>query len=252
MRPPNSYVICTSPRSGSTLLCRLLREVGNAGFPESHFHAPSLEKWLGHYGLGQTEFSTRQDALKAVLKSAQERGRGASDIFGLRLQRHSFDFFIEQLCVLYPSLPNDNSRIDAAFGKTLFVHLTRENKLDQAISYVKAKQSGLWHMAPDGTELERLSEPKEPIYDATAIAAQLALSEQMETDWKAWFAKEQIKPMQVTYGELSAAPYATLGRILKALGLESGTRDEVTPPVAKMADATNREWAKRFRSETRS
>ncbi len=136
------------------------------------------------------------------------------------------------------------------FGKTLFVHLTRENRLDQAISYVKAKQSGLWHMAPDGTELERLSEPKEPVYDATAIAAQFALSEQMETEWKAWFSKEKIKPLRVTYGELSAAPYATLGRVLKALGLKSEPRDEVTPPVAKLADATNQEWAERFLLET--
>jgi len=250
MKLYNSYMICTSPRSGSTLLCRLLREAGNAGFPESHFHAPSLEKWLGDYGFRNDEFSTRQDALKAVFKSAHEHGKGASGVFGLRLQRHSFDFFIEQLSILYPSLPDDNSRIDAAFGNTLFVHLTRENKLDQAISYAKAKLSGLWHMAPDGTELERLSEPKEIVYDAEAIAAQLALSEQMETEWEEWFATKKIKPLRVTYGELSAAPYATLGRILKALGLECEQREEITPPVAKLADATNHEWAERFRSET--
>jgi LPS sulfotransferase NodH len=249
MRPSNSYVICTSPRSGSTLLCSLLREAGNAGFPDSHFHAPSLEKWLGSYGFRGDDFTTRQDALKAVFKSAREYGKGSSDIFGMRLQRHSFDFFMEQLGVLHPSLPNDRSRIDAAFGKTFFVHLTRKNKLDQAISYVKAKQSGLWHIAPDGTALDRLTEPKEPVYDAVAITAQLTLSEQMDADWETWFAKEKISPLLVTYGELSAAPYATLGRVLKALGLECEPRDEATPPVAKMADATNQEWADRFRSE---
>ncbi len=169
----------------------LLREVGNAGFPESHFHAPSLEKWLGYYGFQNDEFGTRQDALKGVFKSAFERGKGAGDIFGLRLQRHSFDFFIEQLSVLYPSFPDDKSRMGAAFGDTLFVHLTRENKLDQAISYVKAEQTGLWHMASDGTELERLSEQKEPVYDAVAIATQLALSEQMDTEWVKWFVAEK-------------------------------------------------------------
>jgi len=104
-------------------------------------------------------------------------------------------------------------------------------------------------MAPDGTELERLSEPKDPVYDAAAIAAQLALSEQMETEWEAWFAKEQIRPLRVTYDELSAAPYATLDYVLKTLGLDYEPRDQVTPPVAKLADATNREWAERFRSE---
>lgn len=249
MKPPRSYVICTSPRSGSTLLCGLLRKAGIAGFPDSHFHAPSLEKWLGYYGLRDDEFATTQDALRAVFTAAFRRGKGEGDVFGLRMQRHSFVFFIEQLSVLHPSHADDKSRIRAAFGTTLFVHLTRENKLDQAISYVRAEQSGLWHMAPDGTELERLSEPRPPSYDSDAIAAQLALMEHMDTGWEEWFAAEHIKPLRVTYGELSAAPYSTLRRVLGALGLTYEARDETTPPVAKLADATNQEWAERFRSE---
>jgi LPS sulfotransferase NodH len=252
MRKLQSYVICTSPRSGSTLLCRLLHEVGDAGLPDSHFHEPSLEKWLGYYGFRNDEFSTQKDALKAVFHSAYEHGKGAGQVFGLRLQRHSFSFFIEQLSILYPTIPDDKSRMEGAFGRTLFIHLTRENKLDQAISYVKAKQSGLWHKAPDGTELERLSEPEELVYDAAAIAAQLELSEKMEAEWEAWFANEQIKPLRITYDELSAAPYATLMRVLQALSLEHEPKAKVTPPVAKLADATNQEWAERFQSEIRS
>jgi len=251
MKPFNAYVICTSPRSGSTLLCQLLQESGIAGIPESYFHEPSLEKWLGNYELQNVEFKTRHDALKAVFNSAYKHGKGACDIFGLRLQRHSFGFFMKQLSSLYPSLSSDKLRIEAAFGNTLFIHLSRENKLDQAISYVKAKQSGLWHMASDGTELERLSPPKTLVYDPAAISAQLALSEQMETEWEAWFAKEQISPLRVTYNELSVAPYATLTRILQTLGLECEPRKEGKPPVAKLADETNHIWAERFQSEAR-
>ncbi len=142
--------------------------------------------------------------------------------------------------------------MEAAFGRILFVHLTRENKLDQAISYVKAKQSGLWHKATDGTEIERLTEPKELVYDAAAITAQLELSKQMDEDWEEWFADQKIKPFRITYDELSAAPYATLTRILKTLGMDPEQKSEVAPPLAKLADETNREWAERFRTETRS
>ncbi|MBT6203829.1 MAG: sulfotransferase, partial [Rhodospirillaceae bacterium] len=39
-----SYVICTSPRSGSTLLCSLLAATGLAGNPCSHFHDPSISE----------------------------------------------------------------------------------------------------------------------------------------------------------------------------------------------------------------
>ena len=142
--------------------------------------------------------------------------------------------------------------MEAAFGKTLFVYLTRENKLDQAISYVKAKQSGLWHRAPDGTELERLSEPRELAYDAKAIAAQLAASLKMDVEWEEWFRAERIEPMRVTYDELSADPYATLTRILISLGADLKPFAVDALPVAKLADATNREWAARYRSETKS
>lgn len=249
MTPPHSYMICTSPRSGSTLLCRLLRQTGIAGFPESHFHAPALEKWQGYYGLREADFASRQDALGAVFKAAVERGKGESDVFGLRMQRHSFEYFVQQLRALYPVLGNDRSRVEAAFGDTLFIHLTRENKLDQAISYVKAEQSGLWHRAADGTELERLSAPKDPVYDAAAIAAQLAEMTQMEAAWEAWFEAECITPLRVSYADLAAAPYEALGRVLAALGLRCAPIGAATPPVAKLADSTNLEWAARFRAE---
>lgn len=251
MKQFRSYVICTSPRSGSTLLCRLLREVGHAGFPDSHFHEPNLDEWLGCYGFRKEQFRTSKDALTAVFQAALDYGRGTSEIFGLRLQRHSFDFFMEQLNVLYPYLPDDKSRLIAAFGETLFIHLTRESKLDQAISYVKATQSGLWHLAPDGTEIERLSEPKEPVYDAAAISSQLQLFERMEAGWRAWFRNEGIEPLRVTYEELSAAPNMTLARVLEALGLEHEQIAAIAPPTVKLADTTNREWAERFQQELR-
>lgn len=107
-------------------------------------------------------------------------------------------------------------------------------------------------MAPDGTEIERLSEPKEPAYDAAAISSQIELPEQLETEWQTWFRSEDITPLHVTYDELSASAYATLMRVLKALGLEHEQKSEISPPTAKLADATNREWVERFRSEAQS
>ena len=197
------------------------------------------------------EFGSRHEALKAAFASAFERGKGNGEIFALRLQHHSFAYFAEQLSLLYPSLFDDKSRFQAAFGRTLFIHLTRKNKLEQAISYVKAAQSGLWHIASDGTELERLSAPREPFYDREMIASQRDAFTQMEAAWQAWFAQEQIEPLQVTYDELSAAPYATLGRVLRAIGLAAEPIDERTPPVAKLADAINREWFERFQCEAK-
>ncbi|MCO4824861.1 MAG: sulfotransferase [Amylibacter sp.] len=244
-----SYIICTSPRSGSTLLCKLLEQTGRAGAPDSHFHDPSVLKWLKYYALSPDQFSTHTEMLAAIFDAARTQGSGNTEIFGLRIQRHSFDYFRSQLALLHPNRTRTKGKIQAAFGNTLFIHLTRQNKLDQAISYVKATQSGLWHMAPDGTELERLSAPKQPEYDANAIAKQYAQAIKDDQDWIAWFSKEQIAPFTIPYETLSNDPQKTLAKISEKLGVAFDLATDFQPPIAKLSNAQNQEWATRFRAE---
>lgn len=244
-----SYILCTSPRSGSTLLCRLLAATGQSGIPDSHFHNPSISDWMGYYNLAPSVMKSERDLLSDVFQAARIRGTGNTGMFGLRLQRHSFDFFIQKLHVLIPGCSSDQERIREVFGRTLFVHLTRQKKLEQAISYVKASQTGLWHKASDGLELERLSAPQDPIYDADAIQRQLAELVVMDEDWISWFAKEGLNPLRINYEDLSEDPIAVTGRLLEHLGLKNGLAIGLDIPVAKLADTTNRQWASRFCSD---
>jgi LPS sulfotransferase NodH len=39
MTPDRSYIVCATPRSGSTLVCHALGETGVAGRPEEYFEA---------------------------------------------------------------------------------------------------------------------------------------------------------------------------------------------------------------------
>lgn len=213
-----SYIICTSPRSGSTLLCKLLAATGKSGNPGSHFHNPSIADWKRYYGLTAEDFSSERAALMAIFDAARTRGTGNTGIFGLRLQRRSYNFFMQQMDVLHPGLSSDVEHIRAGFGNTLFIHLTRGNKLEQAISLVKATQTGLWHIAPDGTELERTSDPQDPVYDANLIAQNLAELTTLDQEWNDWFTRENLEPLRVTYDTLSANPAEALAGLLDRLG----------------------------------
>ena len=122
----NSFIICTSPRSGSTLLCKLLAATGVSGNPDSHFHNPSIPGWLAAYQLSKSDYESNYVALSAIFDAAHKRGKGDTEIFGLRLQRGSFDFFIEQAGILNPTCEDDKERIQTAFGSTLFIYLTRQ------------------------------------------------------------------------------------------------------------------------------
>ncbi|MEO9895047.1 MAG: Stf0 family sulfotransferase [Paracoccaceae bacterium] len=249
MKPYKSYVICTSPRSGSTMLCKMLSETGIAGHPESYFHTPSIPEWLSSFDLGEDNFDTEQSALKAIFEGAQNQGTGTTGVFGLRLQGQSLPFFLKQLKKLHPEQSNDRQLIDTVFGETLFTHLTRTNKLDQAVSLVKALQSGLWHLASDGTEIERTAQPKPLVYDDVSISRELKSMNALEDAWIIWFEQQKLDPLQVTYADLSQRPKATLARILKALGQPIVNVQDITIGVAKLADQTNQEWVDRFRAE---
>jgi LPS sulfotransferase NodH len=247
--PYSAYVLCTSPRSGSTLLCRLLADTGIAGRPGSHFHEPSLAEWLAEYDLPEVPGRTERDTVAAVFHAAIDRGRGGTPVFGLRLQKHSFAFFTEKLALLYPEPAGDVARMRAAFGRTLFIHLARADKVAQAVSLVRAEQTGLWHRAADGSELERTAPPREPDYDGEALRAVFDRLNGYEREWQAWFAREGLSPLRLTYDALSADPAGTLAKVLDALGLPREAASGVTPGTARLADATSRDWVNRFRAE---
>ena len=113
---------------------------------------------------------------------------------------------------------------NSAFGRTFFVHLTRRDKVAQAVSYVKAQQNGLWHVAPDGTELERLSPPQELAYDASEIRTCLEEMTAHDHAWEHWFDASEIDPLRITYEELSDGPVETLRVMLGSSGVRKRGR----------------------------
>lgn len=244
-----SYMICTAPRSGSTLLCGLLTSTGAAGAPNSHFHAPSIDAWFADYGLNQNCFDSKQEALHAVIKAAVQRGTVGTGVFGLRMQRGSFAYFMEQLGTLEPNLGSDVARIEGIFGRTMFIHLSRSDFLGQAISRVRAEQSGLWHRNADGTELERLSEAKDIYYDAAAIRSHMAQLTAQHHSWTQWFKREGINPICLDYEALSNEPRRVLTDILDALNLDPKLAETVEIPTAKLADAISHDWRRQFERE---
>lgn len=240
MTRARSYILCTAPRSGSTLLCSLLRASGVAGVPESYFHRDSVADWAQELDL------PGDSPLSRVLATALATGDGGTGVFGLRLQRTSVPFLMTQLTGLYPEAGSDAARMAAAFGTPVYVHLRRGDLLGQAISRVRAEQSGLWHRAADGSELERLAPPAEPFYDRAALTAALAEAERLNAGWHDWFAAEGIEPLRVTYEELSAGPGAVLARILAFIGADPTKAHGVQPGTATLADALSEAWRARF------
>lgn len=150
---------------------------------------------------------------------------------------------------MFPDAASERARIEAAFGPTLFIHLTRLDKVEQAVSCERARQTGLWHRAQDGSDIERLEPVSVAGYDGDVLRAQYDEFVAFDRAWEAWFAAEGIVPYRITYEALSAAPAEALADLLAALGLSRSHAEGMKPDIAKLADATSGEWIARFRAE---
>lgn len=247
-----SYVICTSPRSGSTLLCKLLAATRVAGNPASYFHGSSVEDWLDELGLPSDTSAPESDVLKTAFGEATRLGRDGTGVFGLRQQQQYLEFLREKLAVVRPQGRTDRERLESLFGPMLFLHLSRADKLAQAVSCLKAEQSGLWHVAANGSELERLAPHREPIYDFDAVRRCVEMLTDYDRKWEEWFRRETIDPLRISYDELSADPTGTLRHVLCRLGLGSAAADGIEPDVKKLADSTSQDWMARYRRDLRT
>lgn len=244
----DGYIICATPRTGSTLLCDLLDATGVAGKPDSFFMADVDPVWVRRWKLPtRDQAAGEREYAAAYLGAALEAGRSGTGIFGLRLMRKDLKRLTGLIDAAVPGLASDRERLQAAFGRLLYIHLHREDTLAQAVSMVKAEQTGLWHIAPDGTELERLAPPQEPEYDFDRIAAKLAELQAHESAWLAWFAGQGIEPIRIGYESLAADPAGVVACICTALGLPVPAPDSLKPGVARLADAVSRDWMRRFR-----
>ncbi|MGB0905785.1 MAG: Stf0 family sulfotransferase, partial [Mangrovicoccus sp.] len=101
----------------------------------------------------------------------------------------------------------------------------------------------------DGRELERLAPPQAPVYDPKPIARHMQDLTNLEAEWQAWFAREEITPLRLSYEALSENPQACLGHVLGALGQDPASAATIPTPTAKLADQISADWIARFRAD---
>jgi len=245
----DGYILCGTPRTGSTLLCNLLASTPSAGNPDSYYGRMFMADWANEWNLPDPASTGEDDFSRIYLAAVIRAGKGGTATFGLRLMRENLEELLAILSKIFPGRVSDKARLEAAFGRLLYVHLSRADKLAQAISYIKAKQTGLWHIAPDGTEIERLAPPQEPRYDFKQIRDEMALLEGYDAAWNTWFTVQRITPLRVVYEQLEVDPAASLQRICEAFGIPTPQLHDVRPGVARLADATSEDWARRYKED---
>ncbi len=237
----DSYLICATPRSGSTLLCGLLDSSGVAGHPASYFNRKSLNDYADEWRMARPR-DGRID--EAFVHAARTAGTTSNGVFGGRVMAETLPELISGLAA-DASVPavTDVDLLSAQLGHLAFVHLRRRDVVAQAVSWARSEQTHYWHpgeaVLPGG---------QEPHYDEELIGRLVATIERAEADWASWFTAQRIVPCEVTYEELAADPPRTAHRVLDHLGLRVPPGRNLVVGHRRQADHLNADWITRFAS----
>jgi LPS sulfotransferase NodH len=256
--PQSAYLVCATPRSGSTLLCETLRATGVAGNPLEHFEVlrhsgrprEPREYFAGVSDPAVLELLAPQDPPEADAEPSERwwarilrEGTGANGVWGGKLMWGHVDDLLSRARELdgVGEAAGLVEALRALLGDGLrIVFVTRPDKVEQAVSLWRAVQTRAWRDG-DGTA------PREARYAFAGIDHLVAQLAEHDERWRRWFEAMGRSPLEVRYDALAADPPGTVAAVLEGLGLPA---DGVPAPATRrQGDGASREWAERYRVE---
>ena len=227
-----SYLICTTPRTGSNFLCEVLRSSGLAGYPDDYFWNPPF--WYGRW-----QVST----FSAYLERLLHEGTSPNGIFGCKMMWDYLGDLLPQLvghAVMETMTPHEI--LAATFPNLQYVWLRRRDTIRQGISYYRALETRIWRSTDRGTE-----PVADPPFNAQAIESLVQLCTWEDREWHDLFQRAGITPLVVSYEELAASPQGVAAAIVAFLGLPPAPSLEGRAWAhQRQADALTESWVQRY------
>jgi LPS sulfotransferase NodH len=198
MTPALGYVVATTPRTGSTLLCRAVSLTGVLGHPREHFAPKTVEALSARFRLPSDPTTWGPYLDLALLQGATPNGVFATKLF----PRH-----VELLAgrgggVPWPALLAEDLRA---------VHLTRR-PIDSAVSWWRATHTGEWHRSPGADPVAM------PPLDVEVIDQRHDWYHAKQRWWPEELDRVGLEPLEVTYDDL----VADLPRVVEAIAEHVG------------------------------
>lgn len=267
-----AYLVCATQRSGSTLLCELLKATGVAGCPEEFFEAvreTGVPPHPGDYlaGLPRTGVGIRDDPdpseapLYSSLVGIDDYRRhlertfawGTTDngVFGAKLMWNQ----LPELQALAGELPEFAGlttpqlleRLFGGVGETKYIWVSRGDKVRQAVSLWKALQTRRWRAA--GARNDRA----QPEYRFEGIHHLVGRLESDDRGWRDFFSEHDLEPLAISYeDDLERDPDGTVDRVLTWLGLPARAGETAHEPLRRQSDARSDEWVAAYHRDVAS
>ena len=237
----NSYLICATPRSGSTLLCGLLRSTGIAGRPESYLRREDVGAYAHQWGVPRSGQAGAD--VDTFVRAAVAAGSTPNGVFGARIMWGTMTQLTDALAGAYATGPASSvDLLTRAFGRTRFLHLRRTDTVAQAVSWARSEQTHYWHPGD-----EAAAGGREPYFDRDLLDELVCTITAHEAAWQDWFTGQGLSPYELTYEDLAEDPIGVTQAVLDHLGLVLPPDRTITVRDRRQADDLNAEWVARYR-----
>lgn len=283
--PELSYVICATPRSGSTLLCEALRATGVAGSPGEHFEflldtglpkrprdyfqrSDDPEVWallddlefrelLGkHGGWYGEEGDTKADKapdFEALRRRALREGTTENGVFGTKIMWAYFRDFVRLALRTPEGAGMTPYEAPAAVLPNMngYIWIRRGDTVRQAVSLWKALQTQQWRADHEGGMSGQAARRELRFHFAAVDHLRLRIDEH-NAAWQSFLERSGANYVGVVYEELIEDYERTMRRVMSAMGLPL---PEYLGPehlgMRRQADALSEEWVRLYHEGNR-
>lgn len=223
-KPTSPYIICSTARSGSTLLCDLLAATKVLGVPHEYLNIPKHGRQLiARLCQNSPEPASREEYFDVI----QRHRTSANGVFGLKAH-------INQCLVFF-----QEGFLTGYFGDLKYIHIRRRDTLGQAISMSIATQTDSWTSHEKSTAT--------PQYSDESLRGDISTILYHDYIWEQFFAVNQISPCTVFYEDLLEQPNVEVRRVADFLGVnDAPTVDLANTDLSRQAGGINDEWRQRF------
>lgn len=199
--PRFTYAILSVPRSGSTLLSRGLEATGLFGVPLEYLNQNSIDAWqlLGDHPVVD---------LDTYLADIRKRRTSSEGWFGMKVHYRHFDHHF--------GLDAFSQAVEFTRKQYRRILITRNDHTDQAISYYRARMSGLWSSEHEEIiDLETL--PSIP-FEPSALLSCLEEVRYGELMWQQVLTAVNEPFLHIIYEDLASDYQKTMERVFRYLG----------------------------------
>lgn len=249
--PRRSILVCTHPRSGSTLLGEALYFAGGLGCPLEYFHR-GFKPGLAH----RWHAGTLPEYVRAVHRFRTDPSGtlsaklfwGDIEVLAAELDAAKFGSLIDRPCGAYDirTCREIAALLEPIFPNPTFIHLERRDRVRQAVSDLTATQTGMFRIVPS---MGSSSAKSTPHYDFARIDSLVAYSDYCHQQWRTFFEAAGAKPIALTYEALLSDYTGQVRHLLDDLGSNAA----VAPiRLQRQSDGTSEAFVLRYLRDRRA